>query len=298
MSFSEFFSALFGDESIEKSVILNIRLPRMLVVSLCGGILGLCGVALQGLFKNPLVDPKIIGVSTGSAFGGCLALLFGLSGVYVVASSFTFGILAFLLLFFIANFVKDKSIFTLILSGIIINGFFGALISLTQYLADNEDVLPNIVFWLMGSFVGSSYDDLKLLFFIASPCIVLLLMMRWQFNLLSLDEKELKALGINSQRIKISVLVLTTILIATQVSISGNIGWIGLVVPHMARLISGANHTDNVLVSFVVGMIFLLLVDNIARTLTQSEIPIDIICALVGTPIFAYLLKRNFRNAT
>ncbi|QKF64986.1 FecCD family ABC transporter permease [Campylobacter corcagiensis] len=296
-SFSEIFKALFESDNTLKSVILDIRLPRVLISSFCGGILGLCGICLQGLFKNILVDPKIIGVSTAASFGGCLAILYGFSGFWLICCAFGFGILGLFLLFYIASFVRNSSIYTFILAGIIINGFFGALISLTQYLADSEEVLPNIVFWLMGSFVASGYDELKILLIIGTPCIAMLILMRWRFNLLSLDEKDLKALKVNLNFLRIFILTLTTLFIATQVSISGNIGWVGLIVPHMARLLSGVNHLKSIPSAFLIGMIFMLLVDNLARTLSQSEIPIGIISALVGAPIFAYLLKRSYKSA-
>lgn len=276
-----------------RNVVYMIRLPRILTASFCGGILGICGIYLQGLFKNPLVDPKIIGVSTGDAFGGCVAILFGFSGLVLIVFSFVFGIIALLMLFFIASFVKEFSIFTLILSGIIVNGFFGALISLTQYLADNEDTLPNIVFWLMGSFSGAGYEKLLLVLIVSSPLITVLMLMRWQLNLLSLDDKTLIASGVSVVRTRIFMLVIITVLIASQVSISGNIGWVGLVVPHMTRFLVGSNHLNNVPTSFVFGMIFMLVIDNFTRSLTSNEIPLSIICALVGTPLFAYLLRIN-----
>lgn len=168
--------------------------------------------------------------------------IFGLGAFGLIICAFGFGVLRLLLLFFVAKFARNSSIYTFILAGIIINGFFGALISLTQFLADNEEVLPNIVFWLMGNFVAVEYDELKVLLIISSPCIAMLIMMRWRFNLLSIDEKELKALRINVNFLRTFILILATLLIATQVSISGNIGWIGLIVPHIARLLCGANH--------------------------------------------------------
>lgn len=293
-SFVEICKAIFDkDSSTLKTVIIDVRLPRVLISSICGGILGLCGICLQGLFKNPLVDPKIIGVSTAASFGGCLALFFGLGAFWLIICTFGFGILGLFLLFFVAKFARNSSIYTFILAGIIINGFFGALISLTQFLADNEEVLPNIVFWLMGSFVAVGYDELKVLLIVSLPCITMLIMMRWRFNLLSIDEKELKALRINVNFLRTFILILVTLLIATQVSISGNIGWIGLIVPHIARLLCGANHLKSIPAAFMVGMIFMLLVDDIARALWQNEIPISIISAIVGAPLFGYLLRRS-----
>lgn len=283
---------------VSKDVILNIRLPRVLGSSLCGGILAICGMSLQGLFKNPLVDPKIIGVSTGAAFGGCLAILLGVGGFWLVIFAFIFGLISLLMLYFIASFVKTINIFTLILSGIVVNGFFAALISLIQYVADTEEVLPNIIFWLLGSFVNVGYEKLLLLIIIALPCVLILFFMRWRFNLLSLDEKDLRALGVSLNSLRAIILLVCTLMIATQVSVSGNIGWIGLVVPHMARMISGADHVKSLPLSFIFGAIFMLLIDNLARSITMGEIPLGILSALIGTPVFAYLLKRSSKNVT
>lgn len=301
LKFSEILQLLFGLDfeydisnlETTKNIIFDIRLPRVLMSSLCGGILALCGIALQGLFKNPLVEPKIIGISTGAAFGGCVAILLGFSGILLSFFAFIFGIFALLALLFIANFIKQKSTLTLILAGIIINGFFAALISLVQYLSDDEETLPNIVFWLMGSFVNSSLDKLTMICIIAIPCLIILLKMSWRFNLLSLGETELKAMKINVKFTRILILALCTLLISSQVSLSGNIGWIGLIIPHIARILIGANHSKNMPLCFVLGMIFMLGIDNAARTLSSSEIPIGILSALIGTPIFAYLIKRN-----
>lgn len=297
---SQILNILLGNftNEVSKDVVLNIRLPRVLGSSLCGGVLALAGMSLQGLFKNPLVDPKIIGVSTGAAFGGCLAILLGVSSYFLVIFAFVFGLISLLMLYFIASFVKTINIFTLILSGIVVNGFFAALISLIQYVADTEEILPNIIFWLLGSFVNVGYEKLILLFIVSFPCVLVLFLMRWRFNLLSLDEKDLKALGVNLSLLRATILLVCTLMIATQVSVSGNIGWIGLVVPHMARMLSGADHVKSLPLSFIFGAIFMLIIDNLARSITMGEIPLGILSALIGTPVFAYLLKRSSKNAT
>ena len=286
-----------GSDDVMRNVLFNIRIPRVLISSICGGALAIAGVCLQGLFRSPLVDAKIIGVSTGAAFGGCVAILLGFAGSALVGFAFGFGLLALGLLYVIAGFVRDRSIFTLVLAGIVINGFFAALISLVQYLADNEETLPNIVFWLLGSFVNANYARLGLVAAVAIPCIVLLFAMRWNLNLLSLDENDLRTMGVRVGLIRTLILLTCTLLIATQVAVSGNIGWVGLVVPHMARLLSGADHLRSVPCTFIIGMIFMLIVDDVARVATASEIPLGILCALIGTPVFAILLKRSARAA-
>lgn len=282
-----------GGNSTLQNVIFQIRLPRILISSLCGGILAICGIYLQALFKNPIVDQKIIGVSTGAAFGGCIAILLGLNSVHLIGFAFGFSLIALSLLFFISSFVKEFSILTLILAGVVVNGFFGALIGLVQFCSDNEDILPNIVFWLMGSFSSANYQKLYLLVIVAIPIIAILYMSRWNLNILSQDEESLKNNGIKVKKIRIFILACVTLLIATQVSISGNIGWIGLVVPHMIRLMVGASHLKSVPCSFVFGMSFMLIVDTISRTITSVEIPLSIITALIGAPLFVLLLKKG-----
>lgn len=284
---------LYKTNDVATSVIYDIRLPRILLCSLCGGALGIAGMCLQGVFKNPLVGPHIVGVSTAAAFGGAMAILFGFGAYIVTISAFGFGILALAILYLIASYTKSSDIFSLVLAGIVINGVFSALISLVQYLSDSEEVLPNIIYWLLGSFVGSDSAKLWLMSTIALPCVIVLILMRYRLNLLSLSEQDLRAMGINSALLRSAILLLCTFLIAAQVSVSGSIGWVGLVVPHITRLIVGANHEKSVPASFIFGAIFMLVVDDVARTIAESEIPLGILSALIGSPIFAILLKRN-----
>ena len=197
------------------------------------------------------------------------------------------------MLYFIAKFVSRSDVFSLILAGIVINGVFAALTSLVQYLADNEDVLPNIIYWLLGSFVRADYDKLIMLAAVSAPCVVALIAMRWRFNLLSLEDGDLKVLGVNIVRLRSVILVICTLLVAAQVSVSGNIGWIGLVVPHVARMIFGSDHLRSMPACFVAGAVFMLAIDDVSHSISSSEVPLSIISALIGSPIFAVLLKRS-----
>lgn len=285
-------------DTVLKDIIFNIRIPRALLSSLCGGILCLCGLILQGVFKNPLVGPQITGVSTASAFGGSICILFGLGKYHMLFFAFGFGICAILMLLFIAKFISHNDIFSLILSGIIINGFFAALISLIQYIADNEDILPNILYWLMGSFINADYDKLLIVTIIAIPSVFVLFLMKYRLNLMLLDDDDASALGVNVKMLRISILLICTLLISAQVSVSGSIGWIGLVVPHITRFIFSNDHIKTIPMSFVLGGIFMLCIDNTARSITQSEIPLGILSALIGSPIFIFLLKKSIKNAT
>ena len=286
---------LLGSSADEtaKSVVLDIRIPRALLSSLCGGILALSGLALQAVFKNPLVGPHIVGVSTAAAFGGALCIMLGFGSYFIVGFAFFFGLAALFMLYFIAKFVSRSDVFSLILAGIVINGVFAALTSLVQYLADNEDVLPNIIYWLLGSFVSADYDKLILIAIVSAPCVLLLLLIRYRFNLLSLNDEDLKVLGVNITLLRSFILIVCTLLIAVQVSVSGNIGWVGLVVPHITRLICGSDHVRSIPNCFIIGAIFMLFVDDLARSISSSEVPLSILCALIGSPIFAILLKRS-----
>lgn len=278
-------------------IVWSVRLPRILIALLAGGALGLCGAVLQGVFQNPLVDPHIIGVTSGSAFGGTLAILLGFSPVVMIASTFSFGLAALMLVWLIAALQGRENTLVLILSGIIMSGFFAALVSLMQYMADTEETLPNIVFWLLGSFATANWHKVLMLAIPVSVVSFVLLQLRWRINLLALEEKDALALGVPLKTLRRSVLVCCAILVSSQVAVSGSIAWVGLVIPHLARLLVGADHRRLLPVAFWIGGSFMIVVDDLARTLTQAEIPIGIITALLGAPVFAGLLIHNSRRS-
>ncbi|MEJ5070957.1 iron ABC transporter permease [Enterobacter ludwigii] len=282
---------------IAGQVVWTVRLPRVMMAFLCGAALGLSGATLQGVFRNPLVDPHIIGVTSGAAFGGTLAILLGLSPLFMMGSTFSFGLAALGLVYLIATLQGRESTLALILSGIILSGFFAALVSLMQYLADTEEVLPNIVFWLLGSFATANWHKVML---VAGPVLLagaVLFALRWRINLLSLDEKDARALGVSVKPLRRGVLVSCGLLVAAQVAVSGSIAWVGLVIPHLARLLVGADHRRLLPTAFWLGGAFMIMVDDLARTLTQAEIPIGIITALVGAPVFTFLLIYSQRRS-
>lgn len=282
---------------IAGQVVWTVRLPRVVMAFLCGAALGLSGATLQGVFRNPLVDPHIIGVTSGAAFGGTLAILLGLSPLLMMGSTFGFGLAALGLVYLISTLQGRESTLVLILSGIILSGFFAALVSLMQYLADTEEVLPNIVFWLLGSFATANWYKVML---VAGPVLLagaVLFALRWRINLLSLDEKDARALGVSVKPLRRGVLVSCALLVAAQVAVSGSIAWVGLVIPHLARLLVGADHRRLLPTAFWLGGGFMMVVDDLARTLTQAEIPIGIITALVGAPVFTFLLIYRQRRS-
>ena len=242
LSLSEVFYHLthYSDaEGIASQVIWTVRLPRILMALLAGGALGLCGATLQGVFHNPLVDPHIIGVTSGAAFGGTLAILLGLSPLLMMGSTFFFGLTALILVYAIAALQGLENTLVLILSGIILSGFFAALVSLIQYQADTEETLPNIVFWLLGSFATANWNKVLLLAVPVGIAATVLFQLRWRINLLSLNDKDARALGVAVVPLRRSVLVCCAFLVAAQVAVSGSIAWVGLVIPHLARLLVG-----------------------------------------------------------
>lgn len=281
----------------EANVIFTIRLPRILLALLSGAGLSLAGATLQGVFRNPLIGPQVIGVSSGAAFGGTLAILLGAARTGLLGLAFFFGVAAIVLVYLLNDVVARRNILALVLAGVVINGFFTALVSLVQYVADSEDTLPTIVFWLMGSFATASWDKLTMA---ALPIVVgcgLLLALRWRINILSLGDEEARALGLNVDRLRWFVLILVAVIVAAQVAVSGIIGWVGLVVPHMARILVGPDHRRLMPASFLIGALFLLIIDTVARTMTATEIPLGILTALIGAPVFASLLRKTERSS-
>ncbi|MRT51276.1 MULTISPECIES: iron ABC transporter permease [Enterobacteriaceae] len=284
-------------DGIAGQIVWSVRLPRVVMALLAGGALGLCGATLQGVFQNPLVDPHIIGVTSGSAFGGTLAILLGLDTLLMMASTFGFGLLALMLVYLIAALQGRENTLVLILSGIVLSGFFAALVSLMQYLADSEETLPNIVFWLLGSFATANWHKVAMM---APPILItaaILLALRWRINLLALDEKDARGLGVPVTALRRGVLVCCAVLVAAQVAVSGSIAWVGLVIPHLARLLVGADHRRLLPTAFCLGGGFMIVVDDLARSLTQAEVPVGIITALLGAPLFTWLLVQSRRRS-
>ena len=281
-----------GADAIERHVVLTVRLPRILTALFAGAGLALCGAALQGVFRNPLVGPHIIGVSTGAAFGGTLAILISESRGLLLTLAFLFGMLALLMVYALNALVARRNMLVLVLAGVVVSGFFGALVSLAQYLADAEEKLPRIVFWLLGSFATADYGKLMLMLGPLLPGAALILLLRWRINILSLGEEEAQALGVRTEPTRWLVLALIGLIVSAQVAVSGVIGWIGLVVPHLARMLVGPDHRALLPGAMLAGGLFMVLVDDVARTLSQSEIPLGILTALIGAPVFALVFLR------
>ena len=277
----------------EETIIFQVRLPRIIAAVMVGAALSMAGAAYQGLFKNPLVSPDILGVSSGAGFGAAVAILLSLTAFMVQASAFVGGILAVLATYFLSRLYKSGQILVLVLSGVIVSAFFGALLSITKYVADPYEKLPTIVFWLMGSLSSVRYSDILAIIPTMAIGGVVLLLIRWRINLLSLGADEARTLGIDLKKITRIIVLCATLLTASAVCISGIIGWVGLVVPHLGRMVTGPDYRKLLPMTIVIGASYLLVMDDLSRTLISTEIPLGILTALLGAPFFAYLLWRR-----
>ena len=274
-------------------LLLEVRLPRVLGAVLVGGALAVSGVAYQGMFKNPLISPDILGVSSGAGFGASVAILFSLSMLGIQLSAFAFGLTAVFIALALSRSISKlhNQTLVLLLSGIITGSMFGAFISLTKYLADAEYKLPDITFWLMGSLTNITNEQIMIVAPIVLLAIIPLYLSSWKLNVLSFGEDEASSMGVQVSRLRFIVILSATLLTATVVSITGLIGWIGLVVPHIARFLIGSDNRWLLPSAFILGGMFLLLIDLLSRTISALEIPLGIIASIIGAPIFFFVLK-------
>ncbi|MBF9052522.1 iron chelate uptake ABC transporter family permease subunit [Roseobacter sp. HKCCD9010] len=273
-------------------VVELIRMPRVLSAMIAGAALGVTGAALQGIFRNPLVGPQIIGVTSGAAFGGALSIFFFSSALILIGSAFAFGLLAVAIVYALARVEGQAPVLTLVLAGVVVSAAFSSLISLLTYLADPNDTLAAIVYWLMGSFATASYSSLLILASAAAIGVTVLWLMRFRINVLSLGDEEAAAMGISVERSRWLILGAVAMAVSGIVSVAGIVGWVGLVVPHIARMIVGPDHRVLLPASAIFGAIYLLMIDTVARTATAAEIPLGILTALIGAPVFAIMLRR------
>lgn len=283
-------------DNTDTSVFYYIRLPRIVLAGVVGAALSAAGALFQGMFRNPLVSPDILGVSSGCCLGAAAGIIISsqLSFAYLTPLlAFTAGIMAMVIAYGIARVSRGDPVVMLILAGIVVGGFFDAALSFIKYTADPYEELPAIIFWIMGGFFRANWQIVSNLLIQVIPCLLLLILLAWKVNILSLGDEEAGSLGINVKAFRLFLLCLATFMVAGCVSVSGTIGWVGLVVPHVARMLTGADHRYVIPMSMLVGAGFVMLMDNAARCLTTAEIPISILTAAVGTPFFAYLLVRG-----
>ncbi|ADU27819.1 FecCD family ABC transporter permease [Ethanoligenens harbinense] len=290
------FGMHFSYPATIETVLMNIRIPRIFAAILVGTALSASGASYQGLFKNPMVSPDILGAAAGAGFGAALAILLSFNTVGIQISAFAFGLLAVMLSYLLSRAIGKGSnvILILVLTGIVMESMFAALTSAIKYVADPDSKLPEITFWLMGSLsrlLGMG-DILKLLIPVGIGILPLYLL-RWKINVLSFGEEEAIAMGVNTKRLRLVIIACSTLLTACAISVSGMVGWVGLVVPHISRMLVGPNYKKLLPVSMVTGGIFLLAVDDVARSAISIEIPLGILTALIGAPFFVFLLLRG-----
>lgn len=306
IAFADIWAALanrFGAGEISipaaiSTVIFEIRIPRIIAAILIGTALSVSGAAFQGTFRNPLVSPDILGVSAGAGFGATLAIVYSWGALGISGLAFAFGLLAVWLTYFIGNKIKNSGDITLILvlGGMLVGTVFTSLVSLIKCVADPYEKLPAITYWLMGSLSSIQMNDVYIIILPMLLGIVPLWLLRWQLNLLAFGDEEAQSMGVDTDRLRLIVVICATLLTAAAVSISGMIGWVGLVIPHFARAITGPNYQNLLPVSILVGGSFLLIVDTLARTLLAMEIPLGILTSLIGAPFFIYLLTHSRRG--
>jgi iron complex transport system permease protein len=273
------------------AVIFNIRGPRVLAAILCGAALAVAGAAFQGLFRNPLVSPDILGASSGAALGAITGIFFSMGVLAIQALAFGGGLVAVALVYLIGSSIRSGDIaLVLVLTGVVIGSLLGAGVGLLKYLADPYNQLPAMTFWLLGSLAGTDRSDLLPLFGPIAVGTVVLLALRWRMNVMSLPEEEARALGVATGPLRLAIVAAATLVTSASVAAAGIIGWVGLIVPHMARFLVGPEFGRLVPTAALLGGGYLLLIDTLARSAAQVEIPLGILTAVIGTPVFIWLL--------
>jgi len=279
----------FWTDQVEAAV-WNIRLPRVVLSVLVGTCLAAAGASYQGVFQNPMASPDILGASAGAGFGAALAILLGASSVGITLGAFAASLLTVALVFTVSRHARGDRILGLILAGIMISSLFQSGTSFLKLVADPNNQLPQITYWLMGSLSGASWGDIL---FVLAPMVLglaPLLLMRWQLNVITMGDDEAKAMGVNAPKVRLWIVICSTLVTASAVSVSGMIGWVGLVIPHMMRRLVGSDYRFLMPASMLGGGIFLLVVDNVSRNATNAGIPIGILTAFIGAPFFLWLI--------
>ena len=277
----------------QESLLLIHRIPRILLACLVGCCLSTAGASYQGVFQNPMAAPDILGASSGAALGAALAILLGLGSTMIVVFAFSTSLLTVFIVIYVGNRMKGKRVVGLILTGIMVSSLVSSGTSFIKLIADPQDQLPAITYWLMGSLNGTQPEDVKFAVIPMLIGLIPLLLLRWRLNILTFGDEEAKTMGINAKRLRTVVIICSTLVTAASVSVSGMIGWIGLVIPHLARRLVGNNYKALMPATMLMGALFLLIVDDISRTLFTTEIPIGILTSLIGAPFFIYLISRD-----
>jgi iron complex transport system permease protein len=290
----EMLRSLFGGDigAQEASVLWSMRLPRILLAALVGSGLAVSGCVFQSMFSNPLATPDTLGVASGASFGAAVAILFGLQMIGIQVTAFAFGIIA-VSLTYLSGWKRSEGRATVILAGIMMSSLFSALVSLVKYVADTESQLPAITYWLMGSLNSASYASLAMGAPVIIGGIVIVCLLRWRINLLPLSEDESRTFGTNIRLLRGVLAVCATAITASCVAMCGQVGWVGLLVPHICRMKFGSNHVLLIPASISIGAAFMILVDTAARSLTAAEIPVSILTAIIGAPFFIVMMRKS-----
>ena len=281
-----------GVDPMAANLVWEVRMPRVLAAAMVGAGLSATGALFQGLFKNPLAAPDTLGVSNGAGFGAALAIVLGLSGFGTQVGAIVFGLVAVGLAFAIVSRGRASTV-TLILSGMLIGSLFSSLVSLLKFVADPTEKLPQIVYWLMGSLSGVGYDAILAVLPLYLVFMAVLFLFRWKANVLSLGDAEARSFGIDVGRDRGIIIASCSVVTALTVSMSGIIGWVGIVVPHLARMLVGPDFRRLLPASISLGMCYLIAIDDLCRTVSAFEIPIGVITGIIGVPMFLYFIYRR-----
>ena len=279
--------------SQQETLFFQVRLPRIVLALLVGCSLAAAGAAFQGTFQNPLVSPDILGASQGAAFGAAVAILLGLGAFGISAFAFAAAIVTVLLVLLVSSRAKGNHMMVVVLAGVMMSSLLQAAVSYTKLIADPTDQLAAITYWLMGSLTGAKPADLAMAAAPMAAGLLALFALRWRINILTMGDDEASTMGVNAQRVRIVVIFAATLVTAASVAVTGMIGWVGLVIPHLCRMLVGADYRRLIPASMLMGAGFLLVVDDAARLMTTAEIPIGILTAFVGAPFFLYLITRR-----
>lgn len=280
-----------------QNMLLGIRLPRVLAAVLVGAALALSGATYQGIFKNPLVSPDLLGVSSGACVGASVGILLHLNGLMIGVLALVMGLVSVAITCKIPSFFKSKNALTLVLAGVIVSGIMTSIQGICKYLADPYDQLQSIVFWTMGSLASVHLADLAIVIIPMVIAFVVLMVLRWRLNIMALGDVEAKSLGVSVRMMKGVSITCSTVLTACAVCLSGTIGWVGLVVPHIGRMLVGDDNRFLLPVTILVGGVFMTIVDTLARCLTTSEVPLSILTGIIGGPLFLFILARRGMRA-
>ena len=300
ISIDDFFKAILtSDEAYQtqRSIIINLRLPRTIIAGLTGIGLSLSGLLYQEIFQNKLTSPDLLGVSSGAAVGAAFAIIFGLSSVFVSVFAFLAGVGTVLLTMLVAKLFRNGSSMTLVLSGIIVGGFMSAVLSVIKFVADPTTTLATITYWLMGSFENSTMNHVFILLPIVGVCSIVLLVLAWRINIAAMGREQAQTKGVDYRVYRVLIIGIATLLTASSVAFSGTISWVGLVIPHLVRVMAGRDARRTMPLCITVGGVFMIAVDILSRTFTNQEIPLSAVTGTIGTVLFVIILISRRRHS-